>query len=42
VKRGEMIRQEARHAGFRTGSRVETGRPGVASRSLRNDSTSQG
>jgi hypothetical protein len=29
VKRGEMIRQEARHAGFRTGSRVETGRPGV-------------
>jgi hypothetical protein len=29
VKRGEMIRQEARHAGFRTGGRVEAGRPGV-------------
>lgn len=29
VKRGEMIRQEARHAGFRSGGRVETGRPGV-------------
>jgi anti-sigma factor RsiW len=29
VKRGEMIRQEARQAGFRTGGRVETGQPGV-------------
>lgn len=29
VKRGEMIRQEAKHAGFRTGGRVEAGRPAV-------------
>src|SRR5262245_41339742 len=29
VRRGEIIREEAKHAGFRTGAGVETGRSGV-------------